>query len=111
MNSALFVYNIGVNSFAILAWATFSRKRMDLNASIFSTQGKGSSQFMMILPMLILPILLYLPFSLMGHPDLGFVFLAGLGVMGLLLSSTALRGVRKLFARQKYKMAVGFRQA
>ncbi|MCG3154674.1 MAG: hypothetical protein DKINENOH_01268 [bacterium] len=110
LNSALFLYNLGVNAVVLLAWATFSRKRLDLNASIFSTQGKGSSQFIVILPTLIVPILLYLPFALAHHADLGFVFLASLGGLGLLFQSVALRGIARLFLRQKYQMAAGFRE-
>lgn len=110
LNSALCLYNLGVNAFVLLAWATFVRKRMDLSASSLSLQGRGGSHFLTMLPILIVPILIYLPFALAGHPQGGFIFLAAMGVAGLFLHRELLALVLKLLARQKYKMAMGFRQ-
>ncbi len=110
LNTALFLYNLGVNTFVLLAWATFARKRMDLSASSISFQGMGGSHFGIILPIMIVPIFIYLPFALAGHPQLGFIFMALLGVAGLLLYKPLLALVLKVFNRQKYKMAIGFRQ-
>lgn len=110
LNTALLLYNLGVNTFVLLAWATFARKRMDLSASSISFQGKGGSHFVIILPIMIVPIFVYLPFALTGHPQRGFIFMAILGVAGLILRQRLMAMVLKLFNRQKYKMAMGFRQ-
>ncbi|MCI0515192.1 DUF5687 family protein [candidate division KSB1 bacterium] len=109
-NSLLFLYNIGVNSYILLFWATFTRKRMDLAASIFSTQGKGGNHFMSILPTFIFPIVLYFLIISLVPPALGFWILGGLGLAGLILHPVLMNWVLKIFHWQKYKMAMGFRQ-
>jgi hypothetical protein len=110
INSALFVYNIGVNIPMLFFLVTFTRKRLDLNASIFGTQGKGASHYSTILPVLILPILIYLPFGLSGSGDTGMIVLGGIGIAGLILKRPVMDMIIRRLERQKYKMAAGFRQ-
>jgi hypothetical protein len=109
-NCLLFLYNIGVNSYILLFWATFTRKRMDLTASIFSTQGKGGNHFMSILPTFVFPILLYFLIISLVPAHWGLLILGGLGLAGLLLQPVLMNWVLKFFHWQKYKMAAGFRQ-
>jgi len=110
INSAIFLYIAGVNSFVVLAWATFTRKRMDLNASIYSTQGKGGNHFSLILPTALAPVLIHLPFALNGRSNLGFFVLGALGLLGFGLRIPLLKNIIRLFIRQKYKIIYGFRQ-
>ncbi|TFH01313.1 MAG: hypothetical protein E4H13_05225, partial [Calditrichales bacterium] len=111
INTALFLYNLGVNTFVMFFLSFFSRKRFDLNASLLSTQGKGGNQFVLVLPAFFGPILLYLPFGLSGINDLGLSFLAGLGVAGIVFHRPILAFMTRLFLKQKYKMVAGFRQS
>jgi hypothetical protein len=107
---ALFSYNIGINAPLLLMWATMSRKRFDLNASIYSTQGKSASIFTTIVPTLLLPILAYLFVGSIWNVMVAQRVLAGLGLIGLLCSPVFLTWAHRLFEWQKYKMATGFRQ-
>jgi hypothetical protein len=84
---------------------------MDLNASILGTQGKGASHYSTILPVLILPILIYLPFGLSGYNDLGMIALGILGLIGLLLGKPVMSLIVNRLEKQKYKMVAGFRQS
>ena len=68
----MFLYNIGVNTFVVFYIATFNRKRVDLNASLMSTQGKGSGQYLTIVPTFLLPIVIYFLFLLFGRFGLFF---------------------------------------
>jgi len=65
----------------------------------------------MMLPALLLPILTYLPFSLMGNPWWGIAAVGVLGVVGFMLHKQLLGLVVKRFQQQKYAIAAGFRQS
>ncbi|MBA9075970.1 MULTISPECIES: DUF5687 family protein [Rufibacter] len=111
INTACFLYNIGMNTFVILYMSTFNKKRIDLSKSAsFNWQGVGASQFIMMLPALVLPILIYLPFGLMGNPWWGIAALGVFGIIGFLLHRQLLGIVVKRFQQQKYAIAAGFRQ-
>jgi hypothetical protein len=110
INAILAVYFIGVNSFVMLIVSGFTRKKLDLNASIFSSQGKGANQFTLIIPTIIVPVILFLPFALLDLAIWGYVFLLVLGLSGLILYRPLLRFCLKFIDSQKYKITAGFKQ-
>jgi hypothetical protein len=109
LNTALFLFNIGVNSFILLFKATFNRQRIDLNVSAFSMQGKDAKQFLVVLLLVIIPILIYVPFMRAGIPQMGFVAIGAVGVLGLLFYRPLLKLIVTQFYKQKYKIAAGLR--
>ncbi|WP_207433728.1 DUF5687 family protein [Sabulibacter ruber] len=112
INTACFLYNIGVNTFVVLFMSTYNKKRIDLSKSAsFNWQGVGASQFIMMLPTLIIPILIYLPFGLMENPWWGIAAIGLLGVLGFIFHRQLLGVVVKRFQREKYAIAAGFRQS
>jgi hypothetical protein len=112
MNLALFLYNIGVNAFVVMYLTTYSRKRLDLEESVISPQGKGSSQYLTILPTIFLPmIVIYAPITIFGSEDLAVAAFGVLGAIGLILRKHLLRLVVRQFIRQKYKISAAFRES
>ncbi|RNI26971.1 DUF5687 family protein [Rufibacter latericius] len=112
INTACFLYNIGINTFVVLYLSTYNKKRIDLSKSAsFNWQGVGASQFIMMLPALLLPILIYLPFSLMGNPWWGIAAMGLVGLLGFIFHKQLLGVVVKRFQQEKYAIAAGFRQA
>ncbi|MFC6996582.1 DUF5687 family protein [Rufibacter roseus] len=112
INTACFLYNIGINTFVVLFMSTYNKKRIDLSKSAsFNWQGVGASQFIMMLPTLILPILIYLPFGLMDQPWWGIAAIGLLGVLGFIFHRQLMGVVVQRFQREKYRIAAGFRQA
>jgi len=111
INTAAWFFNIGVNSFVLLLFGTFNRKRIDLSkGSAMNYQGTSASQFLIMIPLMVFPILLHWPFRSLGIPNIGLVVIGGLGVVGLLSHRYILRILVQQFEKQKYKMAQGFRQ-
>lgn len=110
-NIASFFYNIGINTYFYLFMSVFSRKKLDLNAGIFSTQGKGGRQFLVFLPTIIVPILIYLLIRSYLDFNSGIIAMAGVGITGLALYRPLMQMVVRLFYQQKYKIAAGFRQS
>ncbi|MBN1999399.1 hypothetical protein JW935_17710, partial [candidate division KSB1 bacterium] len=109
LNTALLLYNIGINSYILLYMATLTRKKMDLSQGLFSQQGRGGIQMLMILPTLVVPIAIHMSIRAMGYPNLGFYILGAMGLAGILCHKILFNFFLALFARQKYAMITGFR--
>lgn len=111
INAACFLYNIGINTFVVLFMSTFNKKRIDLSKSAsFNWQGVGATQFVMMIPTLLLPLLLYMPFGVLGQPWWGIAALGVVGLLGFIFHQQLLGLVVKRFKQEKYAIAAGFRQ-
>jgi hypothetical protein len=112
INTACFIYNIGVNSFVLLFASTYQKKRIDLSkGSAFNYQGTSVVQFAIILPLLILPILFFMGFNVFGKPYYGLAALAIAGLFSLAFSKYWFQEIVKNFKEKKYRNAQGFREA
>lgn len=110
INSLCFLFNIGVNSLLLLYFGTNNNKHMDLSkSSAFNYQGVGGRHFVLMIPLLMIPILIYLPFSLLGHTNIGLGLIGALGVLGLLFREKLLGMITKRFVDRRHKMSEGFR--
>jgi hypothetical protein len=111
INTACFIFNLGFNINVVLFFALNNKKYLDLSkGGAFNYQGLGASNFIVMLPMLIIPILIYVPFSMMDMPKTGLLILSGIGILGIILQKPITNLVIKRFYKQKYEMAEGFRQ-
>jgi len=111
INTAMYLYNIGVLSFVLLYFSTFNKKRIDLSrGGAFNYQGVGASNWLAIIPSFILPFLIYLPFRLSGYPYTGIAFTGFLGILGLFFTRFFIRLITNSFHQRKYIMAASFRE-
>ncbi len=112
INTAALLYNIGVNVFVVFFFSVQNTQKLDLSKSAtFSWQGVGASKFVMMLPLMVLPILIYLPFGLLGVPYAGIAAIGGLGLLGIIFQKQLLQYSANRFTAHKYKLAAGFRQS
>jgi len=110
IQTACFLFNTGVNSLIILWLSKYNRKRMELSkGSAFNWQGTGATQFFLLLPAMLLPVLIAGIFSWMDLENLGLGVLALLGVIGLLSHHPFINAFSRRFAQTKYAQAEGFR--
>jgi hypothetical protein len=110
INLATFLFNIGINVFVIFYFSVYNKSRIDLSkSSAFNWQGVGASKFVMMLPVMVGPMLVYAPFGLLGIPYWGLFTLGLLGVLGLLFHRQLLQLTANRFLAHKYQMADGFR--
>ena len=110
IQTACFLFNIGVNTCISLWFAQYNRKRIELSqGSAFNWQGTGASQFIFMLPIMVLPILIVSIFNWVGLGDWGFGAMALLGVIGVLCHKWLIQIICRNFARTKYAQAEGFR--
>ena len=112
IQTVCFFFNIGVNIYVILWFAQFNRKRMELTqGTAMNWQGVGFSQFILMLPLMLLPIFIMRIFIRLGLDNWGLGVLAILGIIGVLCHNRIIQSIYRSFTQTKYKQAEGFRSS
>jgi hypothetical protein len=111
INFVTYLFNLGFISYVLIYMATYNKKRMDLSkGSSFNYQGVGAANWLVLLPAFLMPILIYLPFGLLGYRYAGFAVIGFIGIIGLLTRKYWVKTIERNFYRRKYIMADGFRE-
>lgn len=111
VNFASLFYNLGVNAPLLLYMASFNKKRMDLSqGAMMNYQGVGANNFVLIIPLLAVPALIYWPVSAFFGFVPAVVTLGGLGVVGLLFNQSLIKLAVNNFHKKRYSIAEGYRQ-
>jgi hypothetical protein len=111
INTMCFLMNIGVNAYIILLFCTNNKKRLDLSrGAAFNYQGVGASQFLIMLPLLLMPVILYGLFSIFLDRISAASLLGLMGIIGILFHKILMQKVIDRFLRRKYIIAEGFRE-
>ncbi|MGY5851249.1 DUF5687 family protein [Salegentibacter sp. F14] len=111
INMVCVVYNIGVNVPILLYSGSFNKRRIDLDKSPFMNyQGTGATQWLVSLPLMILPVLVYWSTAKFLGMKSALAILTVLGIIGLLLRSILLNGIAKRYKERKYAMINGFKE-
>ncbi len=106
----MYVWNLGVNTVLILYFANQNYKRIDLTkGSAMNWEGVGASQFILSIPLMIAPYVVYLPFSLLNHPEIGLGLIGVTGLIFILTQEFWLNKLVKLFKNKRHIIAEGFR--
>ncbi|MBB3188431.1 DUF5687 family protein [Microbacter margulisiae] len=111
MHLAAFLFNIGVNIYLLLFLATYNTKRVDLSrSSVMNYQGTTYKSFLIVLPIMFLPMLLVNVIAFFTSIGTALWTLAILGIIGLALRNPLINLCVKQFNNRKYVMAEGFRE-
>ncbi|TBW27757.1 DUF5687 family protein [Gramella sp. KN1008] len=111
LNIACALYNMGVNIPVLLYAGSFNKKRIDLDKSPFMNyQGTGASQWLVGLPLLLIPIFFFWILNKFINYEIAVGFLAGLGIMGLVLRPSLLTFLVRRYRKRKYVMIQGFKE-
>jgi hypothetical protein len=106
----MLIWNLGVNTVLVLFFANQNYRRIDLSkGSAFNWEGVGASQWILSLPLLITPFLIYLPFSYMDYPDAGIAFIGITGLLFIISREFWLNLLIKQFQNKRFTIAEGFR--
>jgi len=106
-----YLYNIGFGTVVVMYLANYNYKRLDINKSTtFNYQGTGANQWLLMFPYALTPILIYLPFGLLGLPYLGLIIVSAFGLIMLLMRGYWVNYITRKFEQQRYKIAEGFRE-
>jgi len=105
------IYNIGVNSHVMLYGGSFNRKKIDLSQkAAFNYQGTGAVQWIIGIPLLILPMGLFALFYFLTSFEIACLVLGILGVMGIIFHQKLMKIITAKYLESKYKMIDAFDQ-
>lgn len=111
LHLAAYLYNIGFGTVIVLYFANYNYKRLDITGSAsFNWQGVGATQWILGFPLLLLPLLIYIPFGLLDVPYWGLITLGAFGIITLLMRNFWINLIVNKFEKQRYKIAEGFRE-
>lgn len=110
VQSAMLLWNLGVNTMIVLYFATRNYKRIDLTkGASFNWEGVGASQWILSIPLITLPFVVYAPFSLLGQSMAGVLCIGFIGLAGMITWKFWLDLLVKEFSEKRYLIAEGFR--
>lgn len=111
INIACAVYNLGVNIPVILLFSTINLKRIDLDhGSVFNYQGMGISQWLISIPLLLIPMIIWGAVKFVFSIYTANMVLIVLGCLGLLFTPLILKAIASLYVERRYKTVEGFKQ-
>lgn len=111
MHLAAFIFNVGVNVYLLMFLATFNTKRVDLSkASVMNYQGTTYKSFLIILPIMFLPMIIVGTVSTFISLTAALWTLTVLGGAGIIFRNPLITICVNQFNRRKYKLAEGFRE-
>lgn len=107
---AMYLWNIGVNTTIVLFFANRNYKRIDLSkGAAMNWEGLGATQFLLMIPLLILPYIIYGPFAIFKHGDIGLALMAAVGLAFIFTRSFWIKHLEADFYTKRYTIAEGFR--
>ena len=105
------IYNIGVNSYVIMYAGSFNRKKIKLDQrAAFNYQGTGVVQWLITLPIMFVPMILFMIVYYAINFEAAVIFIAGLGVLGIAFHQRMMRFITNKYLDSKYKMIDAFDQ-
>ncbi len=111
INFSCALYNLGVNVPVILFFGSFNKKRIDLSKSaIGNTQGISATQFLVMLPLMVVPCLIYFGLKMLVTFEVAVSVLAIMGILGFAFRKPLLDIVTEAYRKKKYGMIAGFKE-
>lgn len=108
---ATFFFNVGILIHVIIYFAIWKPKPMDLNkGAMFNYEGIGAAQFLIMIPMMAGPYIIYLPFSLLIGDYAGLLALGIVGIIGLLAFKKLSQINIDKIKSNRYEISSSFRQ-
>ncbi|MEZ4801601.1 MAG: DUF5687 family protein [Gelidibacter sp.] len=103
------IYNIGVNTHVILLGGSFNRKKIDLNQrAAFNFQGTGAVQWLIGLPLMLLPMGIFAAGYFVFNFEVGIAILIVLGLFGIVFHQKLMAFITEKYLDSKYKMIKAF---
>lgn len=111
INLACALYNIGINVPLLLYFGSFNKKRIDLDKSpMFNYQGTGVAQWLVTIPLIGMPLLIWWLLSKFIDSNLATIGLGLFGLVGYFLKNIIINEIAKAYQKRKYLMIDGFKE-
>ena len=106
----LYLWNMGISATIVLFFANRNYKSIDLSkGASFNWEGIGATQLLLSLPVLLVPYLLYVPFKVFNHPEMGLALISIVSVVFILTRNYWIKKLEEDFIEKRYTIAEGFR--
>ncbi|MBC7851699.1 MAG: hypothetical protein H7Y31_18290 [Chitinophagaceae bacterium] len=106
-----YLYNVGIHTVIAVYFATHSYKGIDISKkAAFNYQGIGASQWIYTLVIFLIPMIIYLPLSIIFNSWIAMIILSVLGLISLLLQDWWVDVLTKQFILRKHRILEGFRE-
>ncbi|MEZ2337186.1 DUF5687 family protein [Mucilaginibacter sp. RCC_168] len=106
----MYLWNIGINTTMVLFFANRNYKRIDLSkGASFNWEGVGATQLLLSFPLILAPYLIYLPFMVFKHQDMGLIALTIIAVLFILTRNYWIKQLEADYYSKRYQIAEGFR--
>lgn len=101
---ACMIYNMGVNVPIIMRLSMWKPSAIDINKTAFMNyQGMGPAQWLMSIPVLVLPFVVYFAFAVPFNSSAGLAGLAFTGITGLIFYKPIVRALARRMQAEKYE--------
>lgn len=105
------LYNIGVNTFVVMNMSMWGAKKINLkHPGSINMEGMGAAQWLMGIPLIATPYIVYIPLSLLGYSIAGLVSVGLLGVIGILLKNANIDFTTQRLGNNRHILASNFRK-
>jgi len=105
------IYNIGFNAHVILFAGSFNRKKIDLSQrAAFNYQGTGAVQWLLGIPLLLVPMGIFSLFYFLLNFEAGIGALVVVGLLGIVFHQKLMKFITEKYLDSKYKMIDAFSQ-
>lgn len=110
---AVGIFNIGVNSHLVLWAGAYIKTPIDLtknNKAFGDKQSFNVKTFLLSLPKILLPVLLFFTGKLIYNDNLGIILIALVGIIGLAFKNKVFTIIEKVYLKEKYKTIAAYQQ-
>jgi hypothetical protein len=106
----VFLFNLGINSHFVMFFGSFNPKKIDLSkGSVFNWQGVGASQFLLVMPVLGMPVLVFFIGQFFWGQMGGAILVGVMGLLGLAGTRIWVNALASFLKKQRYEIANDFR--
>ncbi|GET44938.1 hypothetical protein RCZ01_02400 [Capnocytophaga felis] len=111
INLSCALYNIGIGVPSVLFLGAYNKKRIDLDKRSFGNyQGTGMAQWIISLPILLIPIALWIVVNIFSNNTIASIALALIGIIGLAFRNYFMNIIVKKYKSRKYITISGFKE-
>src|SRR5690606_6832578 len=107
------IYNVGINSYLVLWGGAYVKTPIELtsNKKAFGDkQAFNAKTLLLTLPKIGLPVLIYAVGHFLSGPLLGYLLVAGAGLLGFVFKEKAFKMIEKIYKKEKYKTLLAYKQ-
>ena len=104
------LFNIGASLFFYMYIANYNSKKIDTEkGGVFNFEGFGAAHYLIMIPIMFLPMLISLIFWLWDLTYWGLLTVGLIGLVGILFHEKILDWLVSEFKKKKYSIAEAFR--